>query len=164
MFRRVRIDHIKHFRYEQLMKIRGRRKLLLTGTPLQNNLVELMSLLIFVMPGMFAKKKEQLRKMFSLFPKTQDESERYQEQFTLSDKRKHYLDIFRSGYEKDRIAHAKRIMKPFFLRRLKADVLTHLPPKQLSVEKVSMSEKQSQIYYKLVSDYKDRAARVSLNT
>ena len=66
-------------RYEQLMKIRGRRKLLLTGTPLQNNLVELMSLLIFVMPGMFAKKKEQLRKMFSLFPKTQDESERFGE-------------------------------------------------------------------------------------
>ena len=30
----------------------------------------------------------------------------------------------RSNYEKDRIAHAKRIMKPFFLRRLKADVST----------------------------------------
>ena len=89
MLRRVRIDHIKHFRYEQLMKIRGRRKLLLTGTPLQNNLVELMSLLIFVMPGMFAKKKEQLRKMFSLFPKTQDESERYQEQFPLLLETKH---------------------------------------------------------------------------
>jgi len=128
-------------RYEQLMKIRGRRKLLLTGTPLQNNLVELMSLLIFVMPGMFAKKKEQLRKMFSLFPKTQDESER-------------------SSYEKDRIAHAKRIMKPFFLRRLKADVLTHLPEKKFSVERVAMSERQSQIYYKLVSDYKDRAAKM----
>merc|ERR1719341_2639189 len=97
-------------RYEQLMKIRCSRKLLLTGTPLQNNLVELMSLLIFVMPGMFAKKKEQLKKMFSLFPKTQDESER-------------------TNYEKDRIAHAKRIMKPFFLRRLKADVLTDLPEK-----------------------------------
>lgn len=128
-------------RYEQLMKIRGRRKLLLTGTPLQNNLVELMSLLIFVMPGMFAKKKEQLKKMFSLFPKTQDESER-------------------TSYEKDRIAHAKRIMKPFFLRRLKADVLTDLPEKTTSLEKVPMSEKQSQIYYKLVSDYKDRAAKL----
>jgi len=128
-------------RYEQLMKIRGRRKLLLTGTPLQNNLVELMSLLIFVMPGMFAKKKEQLKKMFSLFPKTQDESER-------------------TNYEKDRIAHAKRIMKPFFLRRLKADVLTDLPEKITSLEKVPMSEKQSQIYYKLVSDYKDRAAKM----
>merc|ERR1719430_291020 len=63
-------------RYEQLMKIRCSRKLLLTGTPLQNNLVELMSLLIFVMPGMFAKRKDQLKKMFSLFPKQQDESER----------------------------------------------------------------------------------------
>ena len=32
------------------------------------------------------------------------------------------FNVFRSKYEKDRIAHAKRIMKPFFLRRLKAEV------------------------------------------
>merc|ERR1719362_1781700 len=129
-------------RYEQLMKIRCSRKLLLTGTPLQNNLVELMSLLIFVMPGMFAKKKEQLKKMFSLFPKQQDESER-------------------SNYEKDRIAHAKRIMKPFFLRRLKADVLTDLPEKIASVERVPMSTRQAELYFQLVADYKDRAAKLA---
>ena len=70
---------------------------------------------------------------------------------------------FRTSYEQDRIAHAKRIMKPFFLRRLKADVLTDLPKKVATLEKVSMSEKQSQIYYKLVSDYKERAARVRTN-
>jgi hypothetical protein len=35
---------------------------------MQNNLVELMSLLVFVMPEMFANKKEQLKKMFSMFP------------------------------------------------------------------------------------------------
>ena len=69
-------------------------------------------------------------------------------------------NVCRTNYEKDRIAHAKRIMKPFFLRRLKADVLTDLPNKNTSLEKVPMSEKQSQIYYKLVSDYKDRAAKV----
>ena len=68
--------------------------------------------------------------------------------------------VYRTSYEQDRIAHAKRIMKPFFLRRLKADVLTDLPKKVATLEKVSMSEKQSQIYYKLVSDYKERAARV----
>jgi hypothetical protein len=39
--------------------------------------VELMSLLIFVMPGMFAKRKDQLKKMFSLFPKNQDSDARY---------------------------------------------------------------------------------------
>ncbi len=55
-------------RYETLMRVQASRKLLLTGTPLQNNLVELMSLLVFVMPDMFANKKEQLRKMFSMFP------------------------------------------------------------------------------------------------
>ena len=55
-------------RYENLMRVKASRKLLLTGTPLQNNLVELMSLLVFVMPDMFAHKKEQLKKMFSLFP------------------------------------------------------------------------------------------------
>jgi len=129
-------------RYEQLMKIRCSRKLLLTGTPLQNNLIELMSLLIFVMPGMFAKKKEQLKKMFSLFPKQQDESER-------------------TNYEKDRIAHAKRIMKPFFLRRLKSDVLTDLPPKIASVERVPMSTRQAELYFQLVADYKDRAAKLA---
>jgi SWI/SNF-related matrix-associated actin-dependent regulator 1 of chromatin subfamily A len=129
-------------RYEQLMKIRCSRKLLLTGTPLQNNLVELMSLLIFVMPGMFAKKKEQLKKMFSLFPKQQDECER-------------------SNYEKDRIAHAKRIMKPFFLRRLKADVLTDLPAKVATVERVPMSTRQAELYFQLVADYKARAAKLA---
>ena len=55
-------------RYENLMRVMASRKLLLTGTPLQNNLVELMSLLVFVMPEMFANKKEQLKKMFSMFP------------------------------------------------------------------------------------------------
>jgi len=55
-------------RYDNLMRVQAPRKLLLTGTPLQNNLVELMSLLVFVMPDMFANKKEQLKKMFSMFP------------------------------------------------------------------------------------------------
>ena len=55
-------------RYENLMRVMASRKLLLTGTPLQNNLVELMSLLVFVMPEMFANKKDQLKKMFSMFP------------------------------------------------------------------------------------------------
>lgn len=55
-------------RYENLMRVQASRKLLLTGTPMQNNLVELMSLLVFVMPDMFANKKDHLKKMFSMFP------------------------------------------------------------------------------------------------
>lgn len=42
----------------------------MTGTPLQNNLLELMSLLTFVMPEMFAKKKDYLKCLFTKNTKT----------------------------------------------------------------------------------------------
>ncbi len=67
----------------------------------------------------------------------------------------------RSKYEKDRIAHAKRIMRPFFLRRLKSEVLTDLPKKTESVMRVPLSDSQQQLYRSLVADYKERARAVS---
>ena len=67
------------------------RKLLLTGTPLQNNLVELMSLLVFVMPDMFEKRKEHLTKMFSCFPKSQNKDDEDNDK--------------KPKYEKDRIGN-----------------------------------------------------------
>ncbi len=61
----------------EIIYFQASRKLLLTGTPMQNNLVELMSLLVFVMPEMFANKKEDLKKMFSTFPVTVSRSKFY---------------------------------------------------------------------------------------
>ena len=69
-------------------------------------------------------------------------------------------DEGRSSYEKDRIKHAKRIMKPFFLRRLKSEVLTHLPAKTSSVEVVPMGQVQHTMYFDRVARYKKRAAEV----
>ena len=69
----------------------------------------------------------------------------------------------RSKYEKDRIAHAKRIMKPFFLRRLKSEVLTELPKKTEHLIKVPMDKKQKEMYFKMVSDFKERAKAVSFD-
>ncbi|RXG50736.1 SWI/SNF-related matrix-associated actin-dependent regulator [Armadillidium vulgare] len=74
------------------------RRLLLTGTPLQNNLVELMSILIFVMPQLFEGRKEELKKVFSMFPKSESEDSK-------------------GRYETERIQQAKRIMAPFFLQK-----------------------------------------------
>lgn len=42
----------------------AKKRILLTGTPLQNNLLELMSLLIFVMPKMFAEKTTDIKSLF----------------------------------------------------------------------------------------------------
>uniref|UniRef100_A0A0K2U565 SWI/SNF-related matrix-associated actin-dependent regulator of chromatin subfamily A containing DEAD/H box 1 homolog n=1 Tax=Lepeophtheirus salmonis TaxID=72036 RepID=A0A0K2U565_LEPSM len=129
-------------RYENLMRVKAPRKLLLTGTPLQNNLVELMSLLVFVMPELFANKKDLLKKVFSLFPKASEKQSR-------------------SNYEQERIAHAKHIMKPFFLRRLKVDVIKNLPPKNERVEKLPLTSRQHEHYFKLVSVYKEKAKLLS---
>uniref|UniRef100_A0A6A7FRK7 SWI/SNF-related matrix-associated actin-dependent regulator of chromatin subfamily A containing DEAD/H box 1 homolog n=1 Tax=Hirondellea gigas TaxID=1518452 RepID=A0A6A7FRK7_9CRUS len=118
-------------RFENLMKINAECRILLTGTPLQNNLVELMSILVFVMPQLFEGRKEELKQVFTMFPKS-DEREKGQ-------------------YESKRIEQAKKIMKPFFLRRLKVDVLKDLPAKTEVMLVVSMSKRQHALYHTVVT-------------
>jgi hypothetical protein len=53
--------HIKNFksqRWQTLLSFKSVRRLLLTGTPLQNNLMELWSLMHFLMPNIFASQRE----------------------------------------------------------------------------------------------------------
>ncbi|XP_054163041.1 SWI/SNF-related matrix-associated actin-dependent regulator of chromatin subfamily A containing DEAD/H box 1-like [Oppia nitens] len=126
------LKNIKSIRYESLMKIKAKHRLLLTGTPLQNNLVELMSLLIFTMPNMFNGKVDQIKKLFTY--SNNDSSDRIK-------------------YINDRIEQAKKIMKPFVLRRLKSEVLKELPLKIDHVLNVPMSITQEQIYHELIENY-----------
>ncbi|KAI8498571.1 ATP-dependent helicase smarcad1 [Branchiostoma belcheri] len=99
------------------------RRLLLTGTPIQNNLLELMSLLNFIMPHMFSARTTELRRMFAAVSKGKSESK----------------------FQRERIEHAKRIMQPFVLRRLKRDVLTQLPKKHEQVERCPMTDTQARL-------------------
>ena len=59
--RGAQAHHIKNFRsqrWQTLLNFNAKRRLLLTGTPLQNNLMELWSLLHFLMPHIFESHKE----------------------------------------------------------------------------------------------------------
>ncbi|XP_072192276.1 SWI/SNF-related matrix-associated actin-dependent regulator of chromatin subfamily A containing DEAD/H box 1 isoform X3 [Excalfactoria chinensis] len=144
LFRKVKLNYaifdeghmlknMSSVRYQQLMRINAKHRLLLTGTPVQNNLLELMSLLNFVMPHMFSSSTSEIRRMFSSKAKTAEEQ---------------------SAYEKERIAHAKQIIKPFILRRVKDEVLKQLPPKKDHIELCAMSEKQEQLYCDLLNKLK----------
>ncbi|KAM7392025.1 hypothetical protein PAMP_022668 [Pampus punctatissimus] len=125
------LKNMNTLRYRHLMAINAERRLLLTGTPLQNNLLELMSLLNFIMPSMFSSSTTQISKMFSM--KSHEEQSRF---------------------ERDRISQAKLIMKPFILRRVKSEVLKQLPAKEETVAVCSMSEKQQVLYQKLFKKLK----------
>ncbi|KAJ7987207.1 hypothetical protein DPEC_G00336350 [Dallia pectoralis] len=125
------LKNMSSLRYRHLMAINAKYRLLLTGTPLQNNLLELMSLLNFIMPHMFSSSTAQLTNMFA--GKSSEEQ---------------------SSFELERIAHAKRIMKPFILRRVKSEVLKQLPAKEETVEFCTMSDTQLRLYHALIKKLK----------
>lgn len=118
-------------RFNKLMKIRGNFRLLLTGTPLQNNLRELMSLLEFIMPQLFIAKKESLTTIFKQKAKTTD------------DNKGHNPLLVQNA-----IKRARTMMRPFILRRHKDQVLKHLPAKHNKIVHCEMNPIQRQIYDK----------------
>jgi SWI/SNF-related matrix-associated actin-dependent regulator of chromatin subfamily A containing DEAD/H box 1 len=123
--------------YERFIKITAQMRLLLTGTPLQNNLQELISLLAFLMPKIFKDKKSELQVIFDHKVKTSDTNH----EALLS---------------AQRIDRARSMLTPFILRRKKHQVLKDLPNKISRVEYCSMTEVQQSIY----SEQQERAADV----
>jgi SWI/SNF-related matrix-associated actin-dependent regulator of chromatin subfamily A containing DEAD/H box 1 len=113
--------------YEKFIKIRAQFRLLLTGTPLQNNLQELISLLAFLMPAIFKDKKSDLQVIFDHKVKTRDTNH----EALLS---------------AQRINRARSMLTPFILRRKKHQVLKDLPKKISRVEYCSMTDVQQSIY------------------
>ena len=98
-------------------------RLLITGTPLQNNLRELWALLNFLMPDVFG------------------DAEQFDEWFSLSDE---------SGKE-NVIKKLHTVLRPFMLRRVKKDVATSLPPKKETKLFVGLTKVQQEWYVKVLS-------------
>ena len=120
--------HIKNFqsqRWQTLLNFNSKRRLLLTGTPLQNNLMELWSLLHFLMPHIFESHKE-FKDWFSNPVNGMVEG---------SETVNHEL-----------IERLHHILRPFLLRRLKKDVEKSLPPKIEHVVPCPLSKRQRELY------------------
>ncbi|EDQ92254.1 uncharacterized protein MONBRDRAFT_14642 [Monosiga brevicollis MX1] len=115
------LKNMKSQRFQNLHKIPAKRRVLLTGTPLQNNLLELMSLLVFVMPNLF-RETDVVKRIFS---------------------RKSSGTTAEANLQASLVKRARAIMAPFVLRRLKQDVLSQLPPKRYRVIECSMTEEQN---------------------
>ena len=89
-------------------------------TPLQNSLHELWALLNFLVPDVFAN------------------AEQFDEWFNL--------DIDDDDEKNKLISQLHKILRPFMLRRLKADVEKSLPPKHETILFTGMSAMQKKLY------------------
>eukprot|EP00088_Acartia_fossae_P015248 TRINITY_DN18323_c0_g1_i1.p1 TRINITY_DN18323_c0_g1~~TRINITY_DN18323_c0_g1_i1.p1 ORF type:complete len:1190 (+),score=494.76 TRINITY_DN18323_c0_g1_i1:54-3572(+) len=103
-------------------------RLLLTGTPLQNKLPELWSLLNFLLPSIF-KACDTFEQWFNApFATTGEKVELNEEETILIIRRLH------------------KVLRPFLLRRLKKDVESQLPDKVEYIIKCEMSGLQRALY------------------
>ncbi|XP_070696903.1 lymphoid-specific helicase isoform X2 [Pempheris klunzingeri] len=107
-------------------------KLLLTGTPLQNNLAELWSLLNFLLPEVF----DDLKSFESWFDiDTLGEAE----------------NVVAAEREQNILSMLHQILTPFLLRRLKADVTLEVPPKKEIIVYAPLTTKQEAFYTAVVN-------------
>ena len=101
--------------------LRARHRLALSGTPVENDLVELWSVFQFVQPGLLGPLNELKRQV-----------------------REHTDDVAAATALRARV-------QPFLLRRTKAQVARDLPPRQVRVVRFALSEPERNVYDRLVT-------------
>ena len=133
-------QYIKNFTTQNataLKSLEGETKFALTGTPIENSVSELWSIFDFIMPGYlytYSKFKKKLET-----PILQEE-------------------------DKQALQRLKTLINPFILRRIKKDVLTELPEKNITIMTNEMTDEQQKIYMSyFVQTKKELAQELSEN-
>jgi len=112
-------------RWQVLLNFSTEHRLLITGTPLQNELMELWALMHFLMPELFSSHSE------------------FKEWFASP------MTAMVEGTQivnKTVINRLHSILRPFVLRRLKAEVETSLPTKHEHIVQCPLSRRQRRLY------------------
>ena len=124
------LDEAQHIKNRQTQNavavkaVRAQHRLVLTGTPMENSVLDLWSIFDFLMPGYLGA--------------AQDFRERYEQPITR---------------DKDLAAQSRlgRRLRPFILRRLKRDVAKDLPAKLEQVSYCELTEDQQQAYQQILA-------------
>ncbi|KAL4071277.1 SNF2 family N-terminal domain-containing protein [Scleroderma yunnanense] len=135
------IKNFKSQRWNILLMFRSFRRLLLTGTPLQNNLTELWALLQFLMSGTdFANLKE------------------FGEWFSNPLEKAIEMGTALDDENLLRVSKLHTVLRPYLLRRLKRDVEKELPSKYEHLVLCPLSKRQRFLYDEFMSRAQTREA------
>lgn len=139
-FHLLALDEAQHIKNpgaqvtQAVATLRARHRLCLSGTPVENHLGELWSLMHFLMPGLLGS-LDTFRSVYQ-------------------------TPIEKNGSEAKRAALARRV-GPLILRRTKHDVAKELPPKTEILHEIEMSEGQKDLY-ETVRSTMDKQVRQAL--
>lgn len=128
------IDEAQHIKNQKTMnarsvkKINAEHRFALTGTPIENSLIELWSIFDFIMPGYLYSSHEFRNKY---------------ENPLIHDGNRSVADNFRMR------------IKPFMLRRMKSDVLNELPEKIENTMYAELTAEQKELYSSYLAIAKD---------
>ncbi|KAK9334161.1 P-loop containing nucleoside triphosphate hydrolase protein [Lipomyces starkeyi] len=118
-----RLKSDKNMTYKILRGIHTEHKVILTGTPLQNNIRELFNLLQFLNPA-------------------EVDAEKLEEKY--------------SEMSESNVVELHHLLQPYFLRRTKAEVLSHLLPKKTEIiVPISMVNLQKRLYKSILAKNPD---------
>ena len=101
------------------MLLQAKRKVILTGTPIQNHLSELWNLFQFINPGLLGSA----------------------EQFGHK-----FIEPIEGNHDKERQSQLRRLISPFLLRRTKGDVIDELPEKNEITVPVELTDDEMKVY------------------
>ena len=121
------VKNIHSQRYKAVCSLKSKNKIVLSGTPVENHLLELYAQMNFINPGIF--------KSSHFF-------------------KKQYIVPIARG-ESDKTAELQRIIYPFICRRTKHQVAKDLPTKTESIIYCEMEKEQLSVYNKLKAYYHD---------
>ena len=114
-----------------LKSLKGEIKFALTGTPIENSIAELWSIFDFIMPGYL---------------------------YNYNKFKKKFEEPILKFEDKEALERLKRLISPFVLRRVKKDVLTELPEKNITVMKNEMEKEQEKLYLSYLAQTKKEVA------
>jgi SNF2 family DNA or RNA helicase len=121
-------------RYKAVRLLQSRNKVVLTGTPIENNTFDLYGQLSFACPGLLGT-KQQFKELYSV-----------------------PIDQFK---DTKRAKELQQRISPFILRRTKEQVAKELPDKTEMVIYCEMGKEQREVYEAAVQDVKDYIEGVS---
>ncbi len=118
-------------RWKTVMRLKGKSRIALSGTPIENHLGELWSIFSFINPGLLG---------------------------TIKSFQTKYSTPIEANQAPDKIHALRSLVQPYILRRLKSDVLTELPPKTEQTIHVEQSEEEATFYEALRRTAEERMA------